>query len=137
VVLLLCVQRWEAGVASTLAAVFSEAVGQGDPVAAAQTHWMQLTATLQPASAHTTGADTQRCQWNQVCDDCWIMFSTPLLTGEYQQLFVNTHREGPATNCGIWSSASSSGCITAVQPQPHHAAEVGVGLEGLCVQLSH
>jgi hypothetical protein len=62
--LLLCEQRWEAGVAPILTDVFGEAVGLGDPVAAAQAHWMQLTATLQPAQTHTTGEQT-------LCREVW------------------------------------------------------------------
>lgn len=39
-------QKWEHATAATIAETFADVVGQGDPVSAAEGHWMQLTASL-------------------------------------------------------------------------------------------
>lgn len=48
--------KWEHGGGTAVPEAFAEVVGQGDPVAAAETYWMQLAATLQAGSGPTGSA---------------------------------------------------------------------------------
>jgi hypothetical protein len=43
-----------------------------------------------PAAEPRQSPAVNTCPCYQGCDDCWAMCSTPLLTGIYQQLSVNT-----------------------------------------------
>jgi hypothetical protein len=47
----------------------------------------------------------------KACDDDWTMFGTPSKTGEYQQLFVNTHTCGSDSAPAVMESAGRTSAI--------------------------
>jgi hypothetical protein len=55
VYLCLWLQKWEHATLPGVSDVFSEVLGPGDPMSAAETYWMQLATTLQQSSGPTGG----------------------------------------------------------------------------------